>query len=174
MTNANEILEENLRTYLLNDVSELQDIVNELNSYNGSLDDLRVYENDEYFFEMMFSNNPYGAVRATHYGEYNYNDEYVKFNGYGNLESLNNYEYEDLLKSNVDEIIESLLQYIDHISVSPSLEDIIRSENDLHELIDLHDSINLDDNEIERYKDLALELSHIDVDLPFELLYEHE
>lgn len=29
------------------------------------------------------------AVRAVHFGEYRYNDEFIKFNGYGNLETFN-------------------------------------------------------------------------------------
>ena len=32
------------------------------------------------------------AIRATYYGDYNYNDEYVKFNGYGNIDSYSEYE----------------------------------------------------------------------------------
>lgn len=174
MTNAIQIIEENLRNYLLNDLSELEEVVNEINSWNGSLEDLRVYSNDGEFFEIMFGGNAMEAVRASQYGNYNYNDDYVKFNGYGNLESFSEFEYEDLLKSNVDEIIESLMYSIDHITVSRELEDIVRIENDLDELIELHESDNLDADEIERYKDLALELSFIDIELPFELLYEDE
>lgn len=174
MTNAIQIIEENLRNYLLNDLSELEEIVCELNSWNGSLEDLRVYNNDGEFFEMMFDGNAMEAVRASQYGNYNYNDDYVKFNGYGNLESFSEYEYEELLKSNVDEIIEALTFNIDHISVSSELEDIVRLENELDELIDLHQSDDLGEDEIERYKDLAQEMTHVDIELPFELLYEHE
>ena len=46
-----------------------------------------VFTNDEEFFEMFFSADVVKAVRAISYGEYNYSDEYVKFNGYANLET---------------------------------------------------------------------------------------
>ena len=56
---------------------ELKDMVYEVNCWNGYLDDLYYYENDEYFFEMMFENKVDEAVRAVCYGDYNYMDEYV-------------------------------------------------------------------------------------------------
>jgi hypothetical protein len=84
------ILVENqkVRDYLLNNVDELRQIANELNSWNGCLDHLDVHENDEDFFNTYFDGNPMEAVRAAHYGSYSYNDDYVRFDGYGNLESL--------------------------------------------------------------------------------------
>ena len=57
--------------------------------------DDEIYENDEYFFETFFANNPMEAVRATHYSNhYNFMEPYVRFNGYGNLETLGEYEVE--------------------------------------------------------------------------------
>ena len=43
--------------------------------------------NDEEFFDTFFEGKPMEAVRAVFYGDYRYNDEYVWFNVYGNLES---------------------------------------------------------------------------------------
>lgn len=66
---------------------------------NYLIDDERyddeIYENEEYFFETFFANNPMEAVRATHYSNhYNFMEPYVRFNGYGNLETLGEYEIE--------------------------------------------------------------------------------
>ena len=47
-----------------------------------------VFENTDDFFETYFT-TPMEAVRATHFGHYNYSDEYVWFNAYGNLDSAN-------------------------------------------------------------------------------------
>ena len=52
--------------------------------------DGEIFVNDEEFFEMFFVNDVIKAVQATQYGKYNYSDEYVVFNGYGNLDSFNN------------------------------------------------------------------------------------
>lgn len=63
----------------------------EFNLYNNE-----VYENDDYFFETFFDGKVIEAVRACHFGDYNYSDNYVKFNGYGNLESFRYFEVTDL------------------------------------------------------------------------------
>lgn len=48
--------------------------------------DNEIFENDEDFLNEYFS-NPADAVRAVYFGKYQYNDPYVWFNGYANLES---------------------------------------------------------------------------------------
>jgi hypothetical protein len=57
--------------------------------------DNEIFYNDEEFFTTYFS-NVMDAVRAISYGEYAYSHEYVKFNGYANLESFDN------LSANID------------------------------------------------------------------------
>src|SRR6185312_393228 len=114
-----------LKDALLEDIEQLKEIVNELNSWDGCLDDLSCHENDEDFFNTFFENNPSGAVRATHYGEYNYSDDYVRFNGYGNLESFNEWKYEQLLKDSIDEIIEALLENKNNIDLDSEIEEIL-------------------------------------------------
>ena len=96
---------EELRSYLLENVNVLIDIVNEINSWNGE------------FFNCYFSENPMEAVRAAQYGDYNYSDEYVRFDAYGNLESFTEYEMQKTLGDNVDDIIESLENNIDDIDI---------------------------------------------------------
>lgn len=51
-----------------------------------------VYDFDEDFFNEFF-NDPMEAARATYFGKIeSWNDEYIKFNAYGNLESMSEYE----------------------------------------------------------------------------------
>ena len=118
---------ENVKEFLLNDIELLKEIVAEINSWDSSLDYLEVFENNEEFFEMFFANRPMDAVRAVCYGDYSYSDDYVHFNGYGNLESCSNWEFEDELKENIDEIIERLIELQHHIYIS---------NNDLLELLE--------------------------------------
>lgn len=47
------------------------------------------------------------AIRAVYYGDYRYVDDYVVFNGYGNLESFSGY----CLKDHVD--IDDLASYLE-------------------------------------------------------------
>ena len=112
-----EMLLNEIKGLLLNDLDTLKDVVSELNSWNACLDYLEVYENDEDFFNMFFEGRPAEVARAIYYGDFNYNDNYIKFNAYGNLESLSEYGYEKLLKENIEEIIECLIEYVESISI---------------------------------------------------------
>ena len=49
--------------------------------------DSYIYYNDEYFFEECFANNVNEAVRAVYYGNFNYMDTYIQFNGLANLDT---------------------------------------------------------------------------------------
>lgn len=104
-----------MRDYLLENVEDLIRLIQDINSYNGELEHLMVFENDEEFFNTFFNNRPMEAVRSALYGRYNYNDEYVKFDGYENLESLDQWEYEELVKTHVDEVIEQFQNYKEYI-----------------------------------------------------------
>ena len=121
-----EMLLNEIKELLLNDVDTLRDAVNELNSWNNCLDYLIVYENDEEFFDMFFKGRPAEVARAIHYGDFNYNDEYIKFNAYGRLKTLSEYDYEELLKENVEEVIDCLIEYVEHISIdNEELDDLL-------------------------------------------------
>lgn len=82
-------------------------IVQDINSYDGSLDNLDYRDNDEEFFE-RYVNNPYELARAIFYGEYNFMDDYVKVNVYGNIESKNEYELEKELDDYKEYIIDTI------------------------------------------------------------------
>ena len=111
--------------YLLENTEELENVTREINSWDGSLDHLEAYPNDEDFFGTFFSHDVMKAVRAVHFGDYNYNDEYVRFNGYGNLESFSHYEYINELTDEVEEIAELLVENHGNIYVSDELMELI-------------------------------------------------
>lgn len=89
-------------------VEKLLSIVREINSYNGRFDDIDYWENDEEFFNCFFQCKPMEAARAVYYGDYNYMDDYVKFNAYGNLESANNFKLIDDFRDYIDDIAEEI------------------------------------------------------------------
>lgn len=123
MTTTN--VREKVTEYLLENVDELQQIANEIHSYSGNLEHLQFWENDEEFFETFFSHNPMEAVRASFYGDYRYADQYVRFNGYGNLESLEEYQIEDELRDNVDEIIDLMIENRENIDLPDEVEELL-------------------------------------------------
>ena len=108
---------EDIKNYLLNHIDVIGEIVNEINCLDGSLEFLEYWENDEEFFNTYFYNNPMEAVRSSFYGDYKFCDKYVKFNGYGNLESFNDYDLEKEYKEYLEEITKSLLEHYQEISI---------------------------------------------------------
>lgn len=105
-------------------VEQLELMVREMNAWDGSFDNLAVYENDDEFFQIYFESKVMEAVRAVSYGDYNYMDEYVRFNGYGNIESLTEYQWHQELKDEAEDIVEQYLEMVEDGSVVP-LEDLL-------------------------------------------------
>ena len=105
--NKEELLQE-IKNQLISD-GNLYDIVRSINSINDHLSDLDYWENGEDFFETFFTGKIDEAVRAACYGDYTYTDQYVIINAYGNLDTLSDFELQNLLEENIDEIVEELL-----------------------------------------------------------------
>ena len=118
---------EEIKNYLLNHVDEIGNIISDINSIDGSLDYLEYYENNEEFFNTFFYNNPSEAVRSSFYGDYHYSDNWVKFDGYGNLKSVNDYELEKEYQYYIDEIVNGLLEHY---------QEMILCDNELIKLIE--------------------------------------
>ena len=97
-----------IKQYLLQNENELLDVIEAINSYNGSLEFLQYYYNDDDFFNTFYYNNPTEAVRASFYGNYNFCDDWVKINGYGNLDSTDEYTRIKEAKEYIDTIVNEL------------------------------------------------------------------
>lgn len=91
---------------IINDMNEAE-LIQLNNEYCEAINDMdsQIFDNDEDFFSNFFANDTIGAVRAVSYGSYNYSANYVKFNGYGNLESFS-YVDTDTLCENVETMAE--------------------------------------------------------------------
>lgn len=75
-----------------------------------------IFSNDEEFFEMFFANKPMDAVRASFYGDYRYADDFVRFDGYGNLYSFNSMttnELVDIVDTMAEEIADRFEDFED-------------------------------------------------------------
>lgn len=82
-------------------------IYNEYCLEHGDSDKM-LYDFDEEFFEMAFEGKePMEICRATFFGNItSWNDEYIRFNAYGNLESLSEYDAVEVAEDHVNEIYE--------------------------------------------------------------------
>ena len=88
------------------DESELVQLNNEYcQSINAP--DSEIFSNDEDFFITFFSDSPMRLAQAICYGDYHYYDNYVIFNGYGNLETFKNMTTDQLC-----ECVPTMAEYI--------------------------------------------------------------
>jgi len=90
--NTKEAVIEYLENLTASELVQANDIYCELsNDFDGI-----IFQNNEDFFNVRFDTK-IDAIRSVCYGTYNLSDDYVKLNGYGNVESFNNpVEYVDL------------------------------------------------------------------------------
>ena len=111
-------------------IQQITDIINDMNEAEliqlnneyceaANYRDNEIYDNDEDFFSTFFENDTIGAVRAVSYGSYNYSHNYVKFNGYGNLESFSYFNTNDLCEN-----VETMAEYI-----ADNLQDFTQFDN---------------------------------------------
>ena len=102
---------------LRNDMHLTMDIVGQLNSLNGSFETYTLYDMDD-FDLVMEGYTPTEVVQRTFFGDFNPNDGYFFFNGYGNLESIAEWEMEDHFEPILDEIIDSMLYHYDDLYIN--------------------------------------------------------
>ena len=93
----------------------------EMEQFNEIMDDLNYYDEQVYTMydlDEMFLKSPYDAIRCAFYGErfnftndnFNPNDDYFTFNGYGNLVSIDRY----YLQEYFDEYKDIILEYVNN------------------------------------------------------------
>lgn len=124
-----KVLEE-VKAYLLENEDELRQAVAEVISWNGELNHHDWYDNDENFFEMHFTGRPAEAVRAVCFGEYSYGDAYVRYDGYENLLSADEYTVIGEMKDDIEDIAAAVIRNIDNIDVSDELVSIIEQDEE--------------------------------------------
>lgn len=119
---------------------EMIDLLNSLEGWdlvevNNAFCQSAQYQDDEYyqfddeFFQMFFENRVIDAVRATFFGNIrNWNDEFIYFDGYGNLVSTNNPEFIETISNIVDHICENSEDYE---GVNDDLDNLIEELNSL-------------------------------------------
>ena len=93
-------------------LDEKLEMVNQVSGYDGRFEDLCYEENEEEFFDVFYGSRPYELARAISYGEYNFMDPYVKINDYGNIESIREYELEEVIDDQFDELSEAFVELV--------------------------------------------------------------
>ena len=110
---------------------ELLNLAQDIESYNGALEGWRI--NDKEFFDYYFDGDVIEAVKAVCYGDYQYSDDYVKFDAYGNLESGNQWDVQQDILLEEDTILDEILENHHELDVPRSLMDLIEEYEELEE-----------------------------------------
>lgn len=84
---------------------KLKEMLEEITSYNGGYENIVKYDRDM-FWDLVEGVEPESIANMIYFGKYNPHDEYIGFNGYGNIESMDAMEYYDELLSYEEEIEE--------------------------------------------------------------------
>ena len=83
---------------------ELSVDISMLSDYNEYL--LNNNNGDDYIYDdletMLSGFSTMEIVRATHFGNFNYSDDYYVFNGYGNIDSMTDYEVIKKMENDTD------------------------------------------------------------------------
>ena len=76
-----------------------------------------IFENDPDTINELF-NNSFDALRAMFYGEYNPNHQFFTLNGYGNLQSIPDYNVMDYINMYeiISDIINNPYNYVDYVN----------------------------------------------------------
>lgn len=120
----NEDLLEQMVNWLRENPQSALGIARDINSYDGSLEELDYWENDEEFFNTYYPDKPMDAVRAACYGSYNYMDDYVRIDVYGNLQSVSEMGLEEEVKAWAADILEQIIDNYDKYQGSYVLDEI--------------------------------------------------
>lgn len=92
--------------------NKLQELIEEVNEMtNGSYDNI-IKEEKETFWDSLEirDEKPERIANMIHFGKYNPMDEFIGFDGYGNIESMSKQEYYAELLKFQDEILKDLEQ----------------------------------------------------------------
>lgn len=126
---------EKLKEYFTDNPEELLSVCLQINSYDGSMDDLDSWDLEELCDKGPLSS--YEIARAIIYGDVKDTDNPVKFNGYENLETVTEEDLmetaEDYLDDAVDILINRKKQYGIVLDPFGELQEILDAEEEYEE-----------------------------------------
>lgn len=122
------MLREKLESMLIEDMELIESIISEVYCLNGELENLVFYSTDE-IDDILHGYRPSQIADMMFYGNYNPCHVVFRFDGYGNLESLSQWDLEDEYKMYIDEIVEALLRNKDDIYLPREIELVLATWN---------------------------------------------
>ena len=121
--------EEAIRTYIESmNTDDLREVVRDINSWDGSLDNLAYYNMDE-FDELLDGYTPMEIAELVQYGEFNSCNQYFGFDVYGHLVSCSEDELDSEIGMYEDDIVDALLSFDGNL-YDDKLQNIVDASDD--------------------------------------------
>lgn len=107
----------------------LMEMVQEVNMWDGTLEHLNYIDMDK-FDEYLSHLSPTDLANRIYYGDFNPNDDYFSFNGYANLVSWTQWEYEAELTTYKYEIVERFIEVYERGNIETTYQEILNILDD--------------------------------------------
>lgn len=122
--------EQAIRNYVEHLIGDdLAQLLQHINAYGECFEEASYCDMDK-FDEVMSIYTPMEIAQMIYFGEFNPNDEYYRFNAYGNLESA---DWPDVVadaEDLKDDIIDHLVNYYSGDTPWPDLDELVYAEDD--------------------------------------------
>ena len=107
---------------------DLTYLLQHMNGYDGCFEEATYYDVDE-FDELLSGRTPMEIARMIFYGDFNPNNEYFRFNAYGDLESADWHDVVAEAEDLVDDIIYHLVNCYSGDTPWPDLDDLVYADD---------------------------------------------
>lgn len=127
MTMTREQAIRNYVEHLIGD--DLTYLLQHMNAYDGCFEETAYYDMEE-FDEFLSGRTPMEIAQMIFFGDFNPNNDYFRFNDYGNLESA---DWPDVVAEAEDlesDIIDHLVHYYSGDTPWPDLDDLVDADDD--------------------------------------------
>ena len=150
--------EQAIRTYVENlSKDELVELLQHMNAYDSCFEDEIYYDMDE-FDEFMSNYSPMEIAQMIYFGgDFNPNDDYFRFNAYGNLESANWRDVEAEAEDLADDIVYHLVNSYSGDTPWSDLDTLVDADDDAL-FDDDFEEIDEEDEDFTTDKELANKL----------------
>ena len=117
-TTTNKLKKELIQMTNKYTVEQLAEMMQEVNSWDGSLEEFEYYEMEQ-INDLFHGVEPLEILRMAHFGNFEWQDEMFKINGLGNLDSCSEDYFITELTDNEDEIVGRYNELVEDGDIEP-------------------------------------------------------
>ena len=99
-------------------VEQLEEMVREVNGWDGSLEEFEYYEMEQ-INDLLHGAEPLEILRMAHFGDFDWNDDYFTVNDYGNLDSCSENDFHSDLIDYSKEIVGRYNELVEEGDIDP-------------------------------------------------------